>query len=256
MQHTFDIDIAAKYGVEEAILLNHLWFWIQKNEANDRHFHDGLYWTYNSIKAFSALFPYMSHKKIRNALQKLEDAGLILKGNFNDSTYDRTMWYTLTEKGKSILPKGQMDFPQRANGGAQKGKSTITVINTVSKPDSKTPDDDWPGLSEAGFSEAMRERVRDWLQYKKERREQYKPTGLKSLLTTIQNRVNQHGEEAVMNLISECMAANYQGIIWDKIKNAPQQRRQRQDQGMPETTNSFARYLQRIAAEGEGDGEL
>ena len=49
MQHTFDIDIAAKYGVEEAILLNYFDFWIQKNEANDRHFHDGLYWTYNSI---------------------------------------------------------------------------------------------------------------------------------------------------------------------------------------------------------------
>ena len=57
MQHTFDIDIAAKYGVEEAILLNHLWFWIQKNEANDRHFHDGLYWTYNIINAFSACAP-------------------------------------------------------------------------------------------------------------------------------------------------------------------------------------------------------
>ena len=51
MQHSFDIEIAEKYGVSEAILLQHLWFWIEKNKANEVNFYDGTYWTYNSIKA-------------------------------------------------------------------------------------------------------------------------------------------------------------------------------------------------------------
>lgn len=31
MEHSFDIEIAAEYGIECAILLKHLYFWIKKN---------------------------------------------------------------------------------------------------------------------------------------------------------------------------------------------------------------------------------
>jgi len=41
--------------------------------------------------------------------------------------------------------------------------------------------------------------------------------GLKSLLTAIQKQARQYGEEAVISLIDQCMAANYRGIIWDKL---------------------------------------
>ena len=35
MQHSFNVELAKEYGVLEAILLNHLWFWIKKNKANN-----------------------------------------------------------------------------------------------------------------------------------------------------------------------------------------------------------------------------
>lgn len=59
----------------------------------------------------------------------------------------------------------------------------------------------------------------DWLEYKKERKETYKETGLKSLITQINNQVEIHGEEEIINLITECMANNYKGIIFDRLKN-------------------------------------
>lgn len=34
MNHSFDKDIAAAFGLAEAIILNHMQFWIEKNEAN------------------------------------------------------------------------------------------------------------------------------------------------------------------------------------------------------------------------------
>lgn len=123
MTHNFDIDVAVKYGINEAILLNNIFHWVEHNRANETNYYDGHYWTWNSVKAFSELFPYMTAKQIRYALKKLEKEGLIITGNYNQSTYDRTAWYTLTDDGFAICQKGQMDLPKKENGFAQKGKS-------------------------------------------------------------------------------------------------------------------------------------
>lgn len=129
ISHSFDIDIAKIYGVNAAILLKHIGHWIEKNKANDKHFYDGNYWTYNSVKAFKELFPYMSEKVIRTTLKKLEDNGIIVTGNYNKVAYDRTTWYALTEKGKSICLFGKMETDERENGNLQKGEP-IPYINT------------------------------------------------------------------------------------------------------------------------------
>ena len=122
MQHHFDVDLASRYGMVEAILINHFEYWIELNRTNDRNFYDGRYWTFNSMKAMTEIFPYLTEKKIRNALKNLQDEGLILTGNYNRSAYDRTLWYAFSDFAESILPKGQMDFPEKANGNIQKGE--------------------------------------------------------------------------------------------------------------------------------------
>lgn len=101
--------IAKEYGVHSAILLKNLYFWIQKNAANGRHYHDGTYWTYNSRKAFSKLFPYLTARQIGYAIDKLIEDGLVRTGNFSTDTLDQTIWYAITEKGYSILQNCQMD---------------------------------------------------------------------------------------------------------------------------------------------------
>lgn len=129
MEHSFDIDIAKEYGMLEAVLLKHIWFWVSKNKANGTHYHDGCFWTYMSIKAFTELFPYVSTKKIRNALAHLLELNLIRTGNFNNSAYDRTLWYTITELGASILLKNNFHLSKKANGSNEKGEP-IPDINT------------------------------------------------------------------------------------------------------------------------------
>lgn len=74
--------------------------------------------------------------------------------------------------------------------------------------------------SDTGFSVQLIDQVEQWLKYKTERRDAYQPTGLQSLITQIKNNVQKHGEAAVIALISECMAANYKGIIFEKLEKA------------------------------------
>ena len=64
----------------------------------------------------------------------------------------------------------------------------------------------------------------DWMAYKRERREAYKPTGLKSLVSEIRNNADRYGSKAVADLIRECMASNWRGIIFDKLKENRQKK--------------------------------
>nr|DAW29100.1 MAG TPA: Potyvirus coat protein [Caudoviricetes sp.] len=133
MQHSFDVAFAAKYGVNAAILFNALCFWCDKNAANGKHEHDGLYWTYNSRKAFAQLFPYFSSRQIEYALKPLIDDGLVVTGNFNTSPYDHTLWYAVTNKGYTALQNSDHDFTILQNQETQNVKA-IPVNSPVNNP--------------------------------------------------------------------------------------------------------------------------
>ena len=66
----------------------------------------------------------------------------------------------------------------------------------------------------------LRESVEKWVTYKGERREEYKPVGLQSLVTQITKAAEEYGEEAMIDVISRSMAANYKGIVFDWLKEA------------------------------------
>lgn len=129
MMHSFDPQIAARVGVNAAVLYQNIVWWCAKNAANRRNEHDGRFWTYNSVKAWAELFPYLTESKIRLALEKLESEGLILSGTFNDVGYDRTKWYCPFEK---------IHLSENANGIARNSEpipDSKPDIKPVSKPD-------------------------------------------------------------------------------------------------------------------------
>mgnify|MGYP002445049899 CR=1 FL=1 len=115
----FDADVAEEVGIEAAIILWNIGYWIEHNAANGQNEHDGRYWTYNSQKAFQELFPFMSAGKIRGALKRLEDGGYILTGNYNRVAYDRTLWYALTEKGETLCKKENLHLQKSQNGSSE-----------------------------------------------------------------------------------------------------------------------------------------
>jgi hypothetical protein len=123
--HSFDPDIAQRVGVHAAVLYQNIVWWCAKNAANGHNQHDGHHWTYNSVRAWSELFPYMTPKQIRTSLERLEADGMILSGSYNKSAYDRTKWF---------CPASQDHLPSKANEVAAEGKP-IPVINTDIKPD-------------------------------------------------------------------------------------------------------------------------
>ena len=116
-KHFFSTKLAKRFGIEAAIMIENLFYWIDKNAANNVHYYDGSYWTYNSVQAFSKLFDYMNITKINRVLDFLEGKEkepkdgksdkklikIIKSGNYNKSKMDRTKWYAFTDEGLEIL---------------------------------------------------------------------------------------------------------------------------------------------------------
>ena len=127
MTHSFDVDIAVTYGLNEAILLNNIAFWVKQNNLNNHNCFEGKYWTYNSIKAYTGLFPYMSRETIKRALKHLKDEGIIETGNFNEDRFSHTNYYTLTEKGYDIVSIRANRLAQ--NEPFEKVKMSHSILN-------------------------------------------------------------------------------------------------------------------------------
>ncbi|HPN31354.1 MAG TPA: hypothetical protein PKY81_10385 [bacterium] len=100
--HFFQVNDATKYGIEGAIIINNLRYWILKNKANRRHFYDGHWWTYNSIKAFAEIFPYWTERQIRYILDKLKEENIILTANYNKNQNDQTLWYAFIDQESQL----------------------------------------------------------------------------------------------------------------------------------------------------------
>ena len=69
------------------------------------------------------------------------------------------------------------------------------------------------------ISEPLVEKMQEWVTYKSERKQTYKETGLRTLLKQVATKEQEYGSVAVMDLIDDCMARNYSGIIWDRLKS-------------------------------------
>lgn len=151
MDYSFNSQVAQIYGVDGAIFIHNLYWWIVKNEANGRHHYDGRTWTYNSMKAFSDLFPFWTKRQIERIIKNLKDRGAIHVGNFNKDGFDRTQWYALDETVYCIYANGDAHVTDPLHPCTQ----TVTPIpdsKPDSKPDNKTPlppYDDFNPLNEA-----------------------------------------------------------------------------------------------------------
>ena len=164
----------------------------------------------------------IKHWKIHNYIQS---------DRYHETNYkEQKAMLELDENKAYRMPERAMDTPCIQNGynmdtqvrlGKSKSKDRDRLesgkgsIDNTHLPPKGEPDTNLEEMF--GYNQYLLEAVKDWLAYKKEKRQQYKPVGLKTLLTTIQNNVNQYGEDAVIKLIHDSMSANYQGITWDRL---------------------------------------
>lgn len=243
MDHHFNIEIAQQYGVNAAILLHNITYWIEKNKSEKRHFHEGRYWTYMSKSGLAELFPYMSKKQIDYALNKLLDAGLIVTGNFSDNTFDKTTWYALAEdentekvpenglpidsdkREQSITTKGDNRLPQKGAIDSDKREQSINsniynIYNNTNKkhtdknPNKKATVEDVINTVE---DEELQNELREFVRMRKEIKKPPTPHALELILKQL--RQMSEDKSAQIMILQQSVKNCWQGLY--ELKNPP-----------------------------------
>lgn len=124
--HSFNVGIRKSVGCTDSALIHfHIAFWVRHNftQKTKDHFHKNRWWTYLSQSSISNHFEYLNRFQVQRCIKKLVEADLIITDNFNKKSYDKTTWYTLTDKAISILGLG---YPQPLCENAQSDNNSVS----------------------------------------------------------------------------------------------------------------------------------
>lgn len=126
-------------------------------------------------------------------------------------------------------PKASESNEKQTKAKISKQKQTKANESNKDKDKDKDEDEDYnpqtpfEGDETATFGDELRETVKSWLCYKRERHESYTPTGHKLLLSRIASNAKEYGEKAVADIIRDSISSGYKGIVFDRLTRSRQQ---------------------------------
>lgn len=110
-----DRALAKLIGLNEAIVLQHVHYWLKMNEKTGKNYINGRFWTYNSIRKWhEESFEFWSFNTVQRVFSRLEKLGLLISDNFNKDPRDKTKWYTINYAELEVLmqQQGKRDYPK------------------------------------------------------------------------------------------------------------------------------------------------
>lgn len=164
------------------------------------------------------LFPTketVTKKSIEDAIEKLVSVGLLCRYTESGMPY---LFFPTWEKHQRIRNKHRK-FPEPPADILTANRCQMAA-NCQPESESNPNPNPNPIRADAleGIDGELRKKLEEWLKYKSERRESYKPTGLHSLVEQVKKHRKQASDAQICALIDECMANGWRGIIWDKLK--------------------------------------
>lgn len=145
-----DRELAAVFGLNEAIVLQQINYWLNSKTAKTVN---GRKWIYNSYKQWrDDNFPFWSLATVRRAIESCEKKGLIITANYNKAGFDKTKWYSIdydaVDRGmsKRCAQNEQTSCSNCADGAVQNEQ---TYTRDYTEITSETTTASWPAHSAA-----------------------------------------------------------------------------------------------------------
>lgn len=193
----------------------------------------------NDIKSFSAYDNYYKLLKLLDREERKEVSLWIFEFMFEDlepksfTEKQEYVWSNLLQalntskkNSKSSRKRAELKADEELEENQtdnQKKTKKETKTKPNGKPKGKPKQNKYIFLiSNFKFLKDKRllgEKIEEWFKYKSERKQNYTETGAKNLLARIERATNQYGADAMVSVISDSMASNYQGIVFEKLQN-------------------------------------
>ena len=197
----------------------------------------------NYIYQFETGVVIVKHWRVSNSLRKDRYIPTVFQEELSQLRISRAGTYELKTVGCQMVATGLPDgcqavagrLPQDSIGKVSIGKGSIDNkagdIRKVDQnlkedktqkviPPSVSPPTALSILRSYGFEKELESTVKDWLTYKHEKRQDYKTVGLNALLKQISAAAETYGDDAVIQVIRNSMASNYQGITFDRLSKS------------------------------------
>ncbi len=119
------MEIAVAHGADVAIFIHNVIYWTEKNRANNRHYHQGNWWTYNSAAAFAELFPLWSKDQIKRIIKRCREGGLLLVEQLSDDRHNRINWYAPTADVWALYGAPLPEVDDSPDDGAESPNASV-----------------------------------------------------------------------------------------------------------------------------------
>ena len=111
----FDEKTAVAIGLEEAIILKQIEYWLKVNEKAGANRKDGYYWVYNSISEWHKQFPFWSFSTVKRIFQSLRDKRILVTARYNRMKNDKSLWYRIDYIALEDYIKANLDQSHKVN---------------------------------------------------------------------------------------------------------------------------------------------
>jgi len=97
INHHFQVEEAKQYGVEVASILSQFRALLEFQRNLDSNYINDKYWIQTTERGIENIFPYIEKGKLKRILFKLNEMGLIQKGDFTKARSDKSIWFSMPE---------------------------------------------------------------------------------------------------------------------------------------------------------------
>lgn len=104
--HSFNVSLASRFGLIEAIIIQHSYYWYGLNKDNPDMTKDGKVWFFRSVSQIAEVYPYLTVDKVRRTIDRLVEVGILIKGNYSSDKFKKANWYSLSDEIIRIM-KGE-----------------------------------------------------------------------------------------------------------------------------------------------------
>ena len=94
-RHYFSPEVAARYGVPQAVILDNLSYFINQNMEKGKLHIDGEYWCAKTLQGFEKQMPYFTISKIRRLIDNLKKGKIIEIKKLGKHASDQTNYYCI-----------------------------------------------------------------------------------------------------------------------------------------------------------------